>query len=109
MSNKPNNPAHRPAADEVFDASSMLEEVKAGSRKFKLGGEVFDLPAPTAWPDEAFIAANREDPLTAATLILGEEDYKRFKAAGGNALFLQTMVEKLHGASVGESSGSSSS
>lgn len=94
---------------EPFDATAMLEEVQADARLFVLNGEEFLLPAPTAWPDEAFQAANREDPITASRLILGDEDYQRFVDAGGNALFLQRLVEKLHGTSMGESSASSSS
>lgn len=113
MSNRPNNPAHKaPATNgdsaEVFEADSLLEEMKAAGRPFVLGGETFVLPAPTAWPDEAFERARSDDPLGASRLILGD-DYDRFVAAGGNSLFLQRLVEKLHGASVGESSASSSS
>lgn len=107
-----NHPANRPKPStrvEVFDASDLLEEMKADGRPFTLGGEEFVLPAPTTWPDEAFEAANRDDPLTASKLILGEDDYARFAKVGGNALFLQRLVEKLHGASMGESAGSSSS
>ena len=103
-------PAPKPApATEPFDASAMLDEIKSGARPFKLNGETFSLPAPTAWPDDAFAAANGKDPLAAARLILGADEYDRFVKAGGNALFLQRLVEKLHGGSVGESSGSSSS
>jgi hypothetical protein len=102
-------PAPKPAHPEVFDASALLDEIKADARPFSLNGETFSLPAPTAWPDEALAAANSEEPVTASRLILGDEQYARFTAAGGNALFLQRLVAKLHGASVGESSGSSSS
>lgn len=96
-------------AAEPFNADALLEEVRADARVFVLNGEQFSLLAPSAWPDEAFEAANNEDPLTASKLILGEAEYERFKAAGGNALFLQRLVEKLHGAPMGESSASSSS
>jgi hypothetical protein len=103
-------PAPKPApSEEVYDASGLLEEITAQARPFLLNGEQFSLPAPTAWPDEAFQAANGNDPLGAARLILGEDEYVRFVKAGGNALFLQRLVEKLHGGSVGESSVSSSS
>jgi hypothetical protein len=94
---------------EPFDASAMLAEIRAEGRPFTLNGETFTLPAPTAWPDEAFAAATNNDPVTASRLILGDEEYARFSAAGGNALFLQRLVEKLHGSPMGESSGSSPS
>lgn len=99
----------KPVTVEVFDASVLLDEMKAEGRPFSLGGEEFVLPPPTTWPDAAFEAANRDDPLTASRLILGEDEYDRFTKVGGNALFLQRLVEKLHGGPMGESSGSSSS
>lgn len=112
MSNRPNNPAHKTISTnsaEAYDADALLNEMKADGRPFVLGGETFLLPAPTVWPDEAFAAASKDDPVTASRIILGDAEYERFVAAGGNALFLQRLVEKLHGASVGESSASSSS
>lgn len=92
----------------AFDATALLDEIHNETRPFTLNGEEFQLPAPTAWPDEAFAAASRDDPVTASRVILGDE-YDRFVKAGGNALFLQRLVEKLHGAPMGESSASSSS
>lgn len=105
-------PASRPKADddEVYDASELLDEIKAASRPFKMpNGERFDLPAPTAWPDEALVAAYQGDPVRVAQVILGEANYIRFQAAGGNALVLERLVEKIHGATVGESLASSGS
>lgn len=105
--------SERPVDDlEVFDASGLLEEIKAQAKPFRVtkNGEVFWLPSPTAWPDAAFKAAfSDDDPVSAAQLILGEEAYGRFAAEGGNSLFLQRMVAVLHGASLGEFMGSSSS
>ncbi len=100
--------APRKTTPATFDATALLDEVHARARPFTLNGEEFDLPAPTAWPDEAFQAASRDDPVTASRIILGDE-YDRFVKAGGNALLLQEIVAKLHGASMGESSASSSS
>ncbi len=105
-----NHPARsRTKTAEVFDASALLEEMRSDGRPFRLGDEEFILPPPTAWPDGALDAATREDVVGASRLILGDDDYDRFVAAGGNALFLQRLVEKLHGAQLGESAGSSSS
>lgn len=95
--------------DGVFDASALLAEFKSNARPFELNGEQFSLPAPTTWPDGALEAANREDIVAASRMILGDAEYDRFVAAGGNSLFLQRLVEKLHGASMGESSASSRS
>ncbi len=102
-------PANRTSSgSKPFDATALLDEVHAEAQPFILNGEEFLLPAPTAWPDEAFATASLEDPVATSRLILGD-DYDRFVKAGGNALFLQRLVEKLHGASMGESSASSSS
>jgi hypothetical protein len=111
MSNKPNNPAHKPntPAKEVFDANALFDEMDSEGTWFERGGEEFFLPSPTSWPDAAFEAANSNDPVTSSKLILGEDNYARFVEVGGNALKLQRLIEKLHGASMGESSGSSSS
>lgn len=104
-------PAQKPAQadDEGFDATALLDEIKSTARPFTLHGERFLLPAPTVWPDAAMAAANSGDTVGCARLILGDAEYDRFERVGGTALFLQELVAKLHGASVGESSASSSS
>ncbi len=103
-------PANRTSSDsKPFDATALLDEVHDEARPFILNGEEFLLPAPTAWPDEAFATASLEDPVATSRLILGDKEYARFVKAGGNALFLQRLVEKLHGALMGEYSASSSS
>jgi hypothetical protein len=96
-------------AAEPFDADALLNEIKDGSRTFTLGGETFVLPQPTLWPSEAFRAANNGDVDAVAELVLGGDDYRRFEAVGGTPLFLQNLVEKMYGTSLGESAGSSSS
>jgi len=103
-------PADQRSSDpKPYDATALLDEVHAEAQPFVLNGEEFMLPSPTAWPDEAFAAASLDDPVTASHVILGDKEYARFVKAGGSALFLQRLVEKLHGAPMGESSASSSS
>jgi len=102
-------PKPRPGPAESFDASALLDELRSDARPFILDGEEFTLLAPQAWPDAALEAANAGDPIGAARHILGEADYDRFVDAGGSALFLQRLVEKLHGVPLGESAGSSPS
>ncbi len=100
----------KPAGDpEPFDATALLEEIKADGKWFALQGKRFFLPVPTAWPDTAFVAAQAGDVSGTARHVLGDEAYERFVALGGNGVFLQQLVEQLHGASMGESSASSSS
>lgn len=91
---------------EVFDADALFAEFKAKSKRFKLNGEVFDVPAPQLWPD-AISRAEHLDEIGA--LILGEDHYQRYAAAGGTVRFLQDMVGALHNVDMGKSSASSSS
>lgn len=102
-------PKQRTHTTEVFDASALLDEMRADACPFTLAGEDFTLLAPQAWPDAALESANDGDPIGAARHILGPAEYERFVKAGGSALFLQRLVEKLHGVPLGESAGSSSS
>lgn len=115
MSNRPNTraaaAAHQPPKpevvddEEIFDADALLAEIRAKGRPFKLGGQQFFLPEPTTWSDEAM---QTNDPVVIASTILGD-DYDRFVEAGGTSLFLQEIVRRFFGASLGESSGSSTS
>ena len=102
------------ATTEIYTHSDTLSlhdalPIRAQAKPFKLGGETFELPAPTGWPDEVLQAANDDDVIGAARLVLGTDNYDRFLAAGGSALLLQDLVAKLHKAQLGESVGSSSS
>lgn len=94
--------------DEVFDASGLLDEIKSEGRWFSLGGEKFWLPAPSSWADDVY-EASEEGPVAASRAIMGAGEYDRFLAAGGTALFLQRLTEKLFGTGLGESSASSGS
>lgn len=94
---------------EVFDADALFEEVKAKAVTVKFRGEEFDLPFPTLWPDGTLKAASDNDMEGAGRLILGDEQYDRWLALGGNSGFLQDIVKRTHGTTMGESSASSSS
>lgn len=102
-------PAAGPA--EPFDANALLAEIQANARTFELGDppQTFALPAPTAWPDRVLERANEGDIAGAGRAMLGDDEYDRFVDAGGNGLFLQHLVERVHGVGLGESSASSRS
>lgn len=110
MSNHPSRNARaKPQTNgDVFNADAILDEIAEEGVPFTLHGERFICPAPSGWPDEAFDAAQNDDPVATVRAILGD-DYQRFVAAGGTALTFQRITAKLHGAELGESSGSSSS
>lgn len=75
-------------------------------------GQVFEpgapvlLPHPATWRDEVF-EASKADIVGAARLLLGDSEYDRFRAAGGEASFLFDLVKQIQGVGVGESAPSS--
>ena len=118
MSNRPSaaqrpRPTKPPAPDPTapYDANALLAEIRSDVRTFRLGDppQEFAVPSPTAWPDAVLEHANNGDVVAAGRAMLGDAEYDRFVAVGGNAIFLQFLVEKLHGVPLGESPASSSS
>lgn len=72
-------------------------------------GSTFEVDDPALWTDDMARRAMANDHIGLATEILGGEDaYKRFAAAGGNAYTLLAMLQDANGATVGESAASSS-
>lgn len=72
--------------------------------------QVFTILPPELWPDDVLRNAT-DDPLTAAEGILegGKAAYAAYTAAGGNAMTLVDIFQNAFGASLPESSASSSS
>lgn len=102
----------------VFDYDQLLAEYRENDERppvlFRVGGHEFSIPAPLDWSDELveMQAATQSNPesvnlVAMARAFLGEEQYAKFKAAGGTAMhFNMVLLPKALGASVGESSGS---
>lgn len=71
-------------------------------------GQVFTVPPPELWPDEA-IELTDKDPVGAARAVLGAEQYARWRESGGTAALLFAIIGKESGAQLGESAASTDS
>lgn len=93
----------------------VLDDYKAkksaeGSIEIETSAGVFTIPPPELWPDEVGTFARANDDVGAATVLLGGEDrYREFVAAGGSATIVWSIIKDEKGATLPESSGSSTS
>lgn len=62
-------------------------------------GTVFFIPPPELWSDEASSTVGL---VAQATVVMGEEQYAAFVAAGGNARMLNALLEEMVGVTVPE-------
>lgn len=69
---------------------------------------VLEVPHPATWSDSV-LEISAANPIAAARLLVGEEGYELWRAAGGSAAELFNIAQEAAGASTGESSGSSDS
>lgn len=114
----PNKPAHAPKSEtaeliegatingDEFDADALFAEFKAKAKRFRFGGEHFELPPPQIWPDSLGKAEELEE---VGRIVLGVDQYERYAEAGGTIRFLQELIVKFYGATAGESLASSPS
>lgn len=65
------------------------------------GAAPVTVPGILCWTDEALGLIN-SDPVKAARLVMGDNDYERFHAAGGQAGDFAYMVQKANDAAPGE-------
>lgn len=112
---------HRPAMSKPNKKRFKLEtirQVQADKRGSVIeietdDGQVFALPAPGFWPDEASaLMRDRDEVGLARVLVGGPEEYDRFKAAGGRASDVALAIAAFaddQGVTSGESGASSSS
>ncbi len=82
-------------------------EIEAGD------GQVFSFPTPAFWSDEQLAVSTERDVVKLATVLLGGEDeYAKFRAAGGQASDIALAMSEFseaQGATAGESPASSAS
>lgn len=86
-----------------------LSEVKTEQRQkddpividLEDGGAPITVAGILCWTDEALGLIN-SDPVKAARLVMGDADYERFHAAGGQAGNFAYMVQKANDAAPGE-------
>ena len=77
-------------------------------------GSTLRIPPPVLWPEEvaALQAGDHADMIRGCQLILGEEGWARWVAAGGTSVMLMGIIDdtlKAEGLSLGESSASTAS
>jgi hypothetical protein len=89
----------------AFKLSEVKAEQKAKDDPIVIdledGSDPVCVPGVLCWSDEALSLINI-DPVKAAKLVLGEKEYARYHAAGGEAGSLAYMVEQANGATPGE-------
>jgi hypothetical protein len=101
----------------VHDFDALLAEARSNDGPpilFNMGAERFTIPNPLDWPDEVLrlqsVVASQGSSVPAALVSLAEallgEQYAKFRECGGTALALNRVLDKMLGASVGESSAS---
>lgn len=79
-------------------------EAKRGGRQTHIelsDGTVLKVDPLELWSDEVLENA-QADQVKAARALLGDADYERFKADGGTAALLLTLVQETQGVSKGE-------
>lgn len=113
MSNRPNTSRRTTAPKSKAKAPStggrvVLSEFK--QRKRDEGalvievddGTEFTLDPPALWPDGVTEALSAGDVTQAVQLIMGDDDYTAFCAAGGTATIVASIYEELAGGSLGK-------
>lgn len=70
-----------------------LRAKKPSTIDFDLGDEEFSVPAPGSWDDTVYEALKSEDTIKMAHLLFGEDEYARFRSAGGRADDLTHLFE----------------
>jgi hypothetical protein len=65
-------------------------------------GQVFTVDPVSLWSDDVIANAQKDQIAAAVALLGGQDSYDKFKAAGGSAALLLTIVSEEQGVSVGE-------
>lgn len=100
--------AKRKTANEPkrYKLADVIRDVEESRHKIVIeadNGEEFFLDPPELWDDDIY-TESAGGPVEEAKSILGEDEYKRFRAAGGSAGLLQAILQDHLGATpLGES------
>lgn len=93
----------------TYKLADLIREV--GEKKHTIvietdNGEKFEIDPPELWDDAVFTTQGR-GPVEEAKAIMGEDEYERFRAAGGRATLVAYVIEKqMQGLTSGESAAS---
>lgn len=86
----------------VILSDYKAKKAEEGAIDIVAGDETFTVPPAALWPDEMTTPEVRGDWVAQAKLLLGDDAYARFVAAGGTAVLLQAIVNDELGEAAGE-------
>lgn len=99
-------PANKP--QKTYKLADLIREAEETKHKIVVetdDGQKFEIDPPELWDDDVFSVAG--GPVAEAKAIMGEEQYAKFRAAGGRATIISYLIEKRTlGVTRGESSAS---
>lgn len=94
--------------EKTIKLADLIREAEEAKHKIRIeaeNGEVFEIDPPELWDDDVFAVTG--GPVAEAKAIMGEEEYARFRKAGGRATLVSYLIEKrIKGTSLGESEAS---
>jgi hypothetical protein len=79
----------------TYKLADLLREAEESKHKIVIeaeNGDTFEIDPPELWDDDVFSATG--GPVAEAKAIMGEEEYARFRAAGGRATLVSYLIEK---------------
>lgn len=95
----------------VYKLADVIRQVQEEKHLIVLeadDGTEFEIQPPELWDDDTIaVVSTAQDPVKIALAVMGDEDYARFREAGGNAMLLQHVLQRHVGPmTMGESSAS---
>ena len=88
----------------VYKLADLIREAEESKHKIVIetdDGQTFQIDPPELWDDDVFSVAG--GPVAEAKAIMGQEEYARFREAGGRATLISYLIEKkMQGLSKGE-------
>jgi hypothetical protein len=88
----------------TYKLADLIREAEESKHKIVIeteDGQTFNIDPPELWDDDVFSATG--GPVAEAKAIMGEEEYARFRKAGGRATLVSYLIEKrMQGVTKGE-------
>lgn len=97
-----------PIEIELDDPDFLTADEYEGSETRSAASIPVKVPHPATWTDEV-LELSATNAVGAARLLIGDDEYERFRAGGGSAMVIFDLVKLIQGAGVGESAPSSRS
>ena len=88
----------------VYKLADLIREAEESKHKIVIetdDGQTFEIDPPELWDDDVFAATG--GPVAEAKAIMGQEEYARFRKAGGRATLVSYLIEqRMQGVPKGE-------